>query len=69
VLLSKEKWPVWAWVGGGEYVLVYASYLPQSGWRAHYELVEKRHAKGDHMSVGNVLSRELVEVTTPKEEV
>ena len=34
---------------------------------AHYEAVEKRHVKGEHMSFGNVLSKELVGVTIPKE--
>ena len=48
---------------------MYASYLLQSGHCAHNEPIEKRPMKGEHMSVGNVLARELVGVTVPKEEV
>ena len=54
---------------GGEYVPMYASYLPQSGRCAQNEPIEKRHVKGEHMSPGNVLVKELVGVTVPKEEV
>ena len=53
---------------GGEHVPMYASYLMQSERGAHNEPIEKRHVKGEHMSPGNVLARELVGVTVPKEE-
>ena len=56
-------------LGGEEYVPMYASYLPQSGWCAHNEPIKKRPMKGEHMSPGNVLARELVGATIPKEEV
>ncbi len=52
---------------GAEHVRMHASYLPQSGRCARYELVEKRHVKVEQKSRGNVLVRELVGVMVPKE--
>ncbi len=54
---------------GGVYVPMYATYLPHGGRRAQNEPLEERHVKGENMIPGNVLARELVGVTVPKEEV
>ena len=54
-------------MGAGGGVLMYASYLPLSGWCTRNEPAEKRHVKGEHMGLGNVLVRELMGVTIPKE--
>ncbi len=54
---------------GGEYVPMYATYLPHGGRCAQSEPLEKRHVKGEHMIPGNVLPRELVGVTVPNKEV
>ena len=48
---------------------MYAKYLPHNGRCAHYEPIEKRHVKGEHVSSSHILSRELVGVTIPKEEM
>ncbi len=55
--------------GGGAYVLMNPTYLPQSGRCDHYELFEKRLVAGEHMSFGNVYPRKLMGVTIPEEEV
>jgi hypothetical protein len=66
---AKERVEDCAGLSGGKYVLMYASYLPQIGRCAHYELVEKHPVKGDHMSFGNILARKLVGLKIPREEV
>ena len=48
---------------------MYAIYLPQGGRCAKNEPLEKRHVKGEHMILGNVLARELMGVTVPKKKV
>ena len=53
----------------GAYVLMYTTYLSQSGRCAHYEPFEKHPVHGEHMSFGSVKARKLVGVTIPKEEV
>ena len=56
-------------MGGGEYVPMYAAYLPQGGRCAQNEPLDKRPVKGAHMIPCNVLAIELVGVTALKKEV
>ena len=56
-------------LGGGEYVPMYAAYLPRGGRYAQNEPLEKSHVNGEHTIPTNVLARELVGVTVPKKEV
>jgi len=53
-------------MGGGEYVPMYTTYLPQGGWCTQNEPFEKRPTKGEHMILGNVLPGELVGMSVPK---